>query len=374
MCAPGPPRPRPRDGQHRDPARPCGLAALAAARESALRGAAPARLRAGRRRLPGVRRLRAPVPDRQQPSAVLGLGGRVRDRDGDVCRAAPGLLTSGCSASNLIRVAVARNTKAGFDPRGGGMQNALQRMTVYCSEEAHSSIQKAVELLCFGRDAAPRPRERGHAYRPRGPDGGDQGRPCGRASTGLRRRGRGDDQHGRRGRPRRPLGYMCLGAVLVPHRLDAVPGPSRRGHSGARAGPTGLAGHGKLPLQPARPGEGVPGFLRVATAGPVPGPAGFWECGESKEEYPRFHLFTRSRGHAPAVVYRPAPPSAPPTGRDGLLLSLRKTVASMRFSLHPGYRGRGSQDGRSNQRRAKRHLEYLPHIGGVEGDGAPAGR
>ncbi len=66
---------------------------------------------------------------------------------------ASGLLTSGCSASNLIALAVARNTKAGFDLRKEGMQNAKKKMTLYCSDEAHSSLQKAVELLGFGNDA-----------------------------------------------------------------------------------------------------------------------------------------------------------------------------------------------------------------------------
>jgi aromatic-L-amino-acid decarboxylase len=59
---------------------------------------------------------------------------------------ASGLITSGCSASNLIALAVARNTMSGFDMRGRGMVNAPHRMTVCCSEEAHSSVQKAVEL------------------------------------------------------------------------------------------------------------------------------------------------------------------------------------------------------------------------------------
>lgn len=67
--------------------------------------------------------------------------------------AASGQLTSGCSASNLIALAVARNAKAGFDLRRQGMRAAPQQMIVYGSEEAHSSIQKAVELLGFGSDA-----------------------------------------------------------------------------------------------------------------------------------------------------------------------------------------------------------------------------
>ena len=61
---------------------------------------------------------------------------------------AGGLLTSGCSASNLIALAVARNAKAGFDVRAEGL--AGRRLTVYCSAEAHSSLTKAVELLGMG--------------------------------------------------------------------------------------------------------------------------------------------------------------------------------------------------------------------------------
>ena len=61
---------------------------------------------------------------------------------------AGGLLTSGCSASNLIALAVARNARAGFDVRGEGFGG--QRLTIYCSTEAHSSLTKAVELLGMG--------------------------------------------------------------------------------------------------------------------------------------------------------------------------------------------------------------------------------
>ena len=61
---------------------------------------------------------------------------------------AGGLLTSGCSASNLIALAVARNAGAGFDVRKEGLTGP--RLTIYCSAEAHSSLTKAVELLGMG--------------------------------------------------------------------------------------------------------------------------------------------------------------------------------------------------------------------------------
>lgn len=64
-----------------------------------------------------------------------------------------GLLTSGCSASNLIGLAVARNTKAGYDLRAEGLRAAPREMVLYASAEAHSSLQKAVELLGLGSNA-----------------------------------------------------------------------------------------------------------------------------------------------------------------------------------------------------------------------------
>jgi aromatic-L-amino-acid decarboxylase len=66
---------------------------------------------------------------------------------------ASGVLTSGCSAANIIGLTVARNAKAGFDLRRKGVQRAPQRMMLYASQEVHSSIQKAVELLGLGSEA-----------------------------------------------------------------------------------------------------------------------------------------------------------------------------------------------------------------------------
>jgi aromatic-L-amino-acid/L-tryptophan decarboxylase len=66
---------------------------------------------------------------------------------------AGGLLTSGCSVSNLIGLAVARNQQAGYDLRREGFDGSSGRMVLYASQEVHSSVQKAVELLGLGSAA-----------------------------------------------------------------------------------------------------------------------------------------------------------------------------------------------------------------------------
>lgn len=63
---------------------------------------------------------------------------------------ASGLLVSGGSMANFVGIAVARNTKAGFDIRQLGIQAASQPLRVYASTEIHSCNQKAVELLGLG--------------------------------------------------------------------------------------------------------------------------------------------------------------------------------------------------------------------------------
>ncbi|MGH7491228.1 MAG: pyridoxal phosphate-dependent decarboxylase family protein [bacterium] len=66
---------------------------------------------------------------------------------------ASGILVSGGSMANLLGLAVARNTCAGFDLRSEGVRAAPGTLAVYCSTETHSSVQKAVELLGLGSKA-----------------------------------------------------------------------------------------------------------------------------------------------------------------------------------------------------------------------------
>jgi aromatic-L-amino-acid/L-tryptophan decarboxylase len=61
-----------------------------------------------------------------------------------------GLLVSGGSMANFVGLAVARNVKSGFDIRVEGLQAVSETMVVYGSSEAHSCLQKAVELLGLG--------------------------------------------------------------------------------------------------------------------------------------------------------------------------------------------------------------------------------
>ncbi|MBN2471481.1 MAG: amino acid decarboxylase [Anaerolineae bacterium] len=66
---------------------------------------------------------------------------------------ASGLLVSGGSMANLVGLAVARNTQAGYDVRAQGITGDARAMRFYTSTEAHSSNQKALELLGVGSEA-----------------------------------------------------------------------------------------------------------------------------------------------------------------------------------------------------------------------------
>jgi aromatic-L-amino-acid/L-tryptophan decarboxylase len=61
-----------------------------------------------------------------------------------------GILTSGGSVANLTGLTVMRHVKTGGAVRGEGLLNGGARLVVYTSTEAHSCIQKAIELLGIG--------------------------------------------------------------------------------------------------------------------------------------------------------------------------------------------------------------------------------
>jgi aromatic-L-amino-acid decarboxylase len=66
---------------------------------------------------------------------------------------AGGVLVSGGSEANFTGLAVARNAKAGFDVKAKGVQGPNQRLTLYCSEEAHHCLERSVELLGLGNES-----------------------------------------------------------------------------------------------------------------------------------------------------------------------------------------------------------------------------
>lgn len=63
-----------------------------------------------------------------------------------------GLLLSGGSMANFVALAVARHARAGFDVREEGLRAGPQ-LTLYASDETHSSVRKAVEVQGLGNQA-----------------------------------------------------------------------------------------------------------------------------------------------------------------------------------------------------------------------------
>ncbi|HUG47420.1 MAG TPA: aminotransferase class V-fold PLP-dependent enzyme [Candidatus Limnocylindria bacterium] len=65
-------------------------------------------------------------------------------------RSSGGLLVSGGSMANLTALAVARHAKGGVNVRREGLQGQRQKLLLYVSEEGHSCLRKASELLGIG--------------------------------------------------------------------------------------------------------------------------------------------------------------------------------------------------------------------------------
>ena len=67
-----------------------------------------------------------------------------------------GLLTSGGSEANLLGLAAARQRAAdrdGWSVRREGLQRSRPPLVLYASEQGHSCIQKAAELMGLGAEA-----------------------------------------------------------------------------------------------------------------------------------------------------------------------------------------------------------------------------
>jgi len=63
-----------------------------------------------------------------------------------------GLLTSGGAMANFVALKTARDSKAGFDVRALGVSGAPP-MTIYASEEVHSVVGRAADMLGLGESA-----------------------------------------------------------------------------------------------------------------------------------------------------------------------------------------------------------------------------
>ena len=62
-----------------------------------------------------------------------------------------GLLVSGGNMANIVCLLAARQAKAGWDVRAAGLHgDEIKRLRVYCSEEAHTWVQKAADMTGIG--------------------------------------------------------------------------------------------------------------------------------------------------------------------------------------------------------------------------------
>ena len=68
----------------------------------------------------------------------------------DFPEGASGIVTSGASVANIIGMAVGRDVVLTEDVRGQGLGSVAGTPTVYASEQVHSSVDKAMQLLGLG--------------------------------------------------------------------------------------------------------------------------------------------------------------------------------------------------------------------------------
>ena len=160
-----------------------------------------------------------------------------------------GLLVSGGSMASLTCLAAARHRAAsrdGWDVRADGVGARPAPLVLYLSEEGHSCIRKAAEVLGLGADSrADRARRRRLPDGRRGAPRRRRRGPRGRAPPVLRGGQRGDGQHGRdrsarrAGRPlRRPRASgststapTARSAPRIPRSRRATPASSAPTHS-----------------------------------------------------------------------------------------------------------------------------------------------
>ncbi len=64
-----------------------------------------------------------------------------------------GILVSGGSMANITALTVARNSYKTANIRKNGLQKTEERLLIYCSQETHSCIEKAAEIIGLGTDS-----------------------------------------------------------------------------------------------------------------------------------------------------------------------------------------------------------------------------
>jgi glutamate/tyrosine decarboxylase-like PLP-dependent enzyme len=66
---------------------------------------------------------------------------------------ASGILLSGASMANITALTIARDHQLNLAVRQKGLRHVAPKMVLYCSEETHSCVQKAVELIGLGTES-----------------------------------------------------------------------------------------------------------------------------------------------------------------------------------------------------------------------------